>query len=236
MLKAVLWDNDGVLVDTEELYFNTTRKALSKVGVDLTRDLFVRISLKQGRSTFDLAAAQGVGQEVITRLRADRNRRYCDLLRNGVRVLDGVEDTLRQLQGRVLMGVVTNSRREHFEIIHTATGLLHYFDFVLTREDYNKSKPDPDSFLTAIKQNGLQQQHCIIVEDSERGFAAAKAAGIRCIMVPNSLTKDGNFPGAYRVLNNAGEVAAEVLQLLRLPDQFIKKEGENLERRFSLKT
>ena len=45
------------------------------------------------------------------------------------------------------MGVVTKSRREHFELIHTATGLLHYFDFVLTREDYKKSKPDPDSFL-----------------------------------------------------------------------------------------
>jgi len=234
MIKAVLWDNDGVLVDTEELYFKATRKALSKVGVDLTRDLFVRISLKQGRSTFDLAAARGVGQEVIDRLRAERNLSYSNLLRNGVRVLEGVEDTLRQLQGRVLMGVVTNSRREHFEIIHTATGLLHYFDFVLTRENYKKSKPDPDSFLTAIKQNGLQRQHCIIVEDSQRGFAAAKAAGIRCIMVPNSLTKDGNFPGAYRVLNNAGEIAAEVLQLLRLSDQFTKKEGENLAYSFTI--
>jgi len=168
--------------------------------------------------------------EVIARLRADRNRRYSDLLRNGIRVLDGVEDTLRQLQGKVLMGVVTNSRREHFELIRTTTGLLQYFDFVLTREDYGKSKPNPDPFLTAIIRNGLQPEHCIIVEDSERGFAAAKAAGIRCIMIPNSLTKGGDFSGAYRVLNNAGEVAVEVLKLISCQIDSLKKEGENNER------
>jgi len=101
---------------------------------------------------------------------------------------------------------------------------------VLTREDYGKSKPNPDPFLTAIIRNGLQPEHCIIVEDSERGFAAAKAAGIRCIMIPNSLTKGGDFSGAYRVLNNAGEVAVEVLKLISCQIDSLKKEGENNER------
>jgi len=213
-VKALLWDNDGVLVDTEELYFRTTRDVLSEVGIDLSRDLFIHISLEQGRSAFDLAAEQGVSQEVITRLRDDRNKRYSELLLKGVRVLDGVEDTLRQLQGKILMGVVTNSRREHFEITHNATGLLRYFDFVLTREDYRKSKPNPDPLLTAMRRNGLRPEHCIIVEDSERGLAAAKAAGIRCIVVPTYLTRDSDFEGAYRVLNSIQQMPYEVLQLL----------------------
>ena len=214
MVKALLWDNDGVLVDTEELYFKATRDVLSEVGTDLSRDLFIHISLEQGRSSFDLAAEQGVSQEAINRLRDDRNKRYSELLRNKVHVLDGVEDTLRQLHGKILMGVVTNSRREHFEIIHTSTGLLHYFDFVLTCEDYKKSKPDPEPFLTAIKRIGLKREHCIIVEDSERGLDAAKAAGIRCIVVPHNLTQDSNFSGAYRVLDSIREVVPAVLQLL----------------------
>jgi HAD superfamily hydrolase (TIGR01509 family) len=214
MIKAVLWDNDGVLVDTEELYFRATRDVLSGIGVDLTRDLFIQISLKQGRSTFDLAAERGTSQEAINRLRADRNRRYGKLLRKELCVLYGVEDTLRQLHGKVLMGVVTSSRREHFEIIHTTTGLLRYFDFVLTREDYTRSKPDPDPFLTAMKRNELKPEDCIIVEDSERGLAAARAAGIRCIVVPNILTRGSNFSGAYRVFDSTQEVAAEVLRLL----------------------
>ena len=112
------------------------------------------------------------------------------------------------------MGVVTSSRREHFEIIHSGTGLLHFFDFVLTREDYGKPKPNPEPFLTAIIRNRLQPKHCIIVEDSERGLAAAKAAGIRCIVVPNRLTRGSNFSGAYRVLESVSEVAGEVFQLL----------------------
>jgi len=226
MVKTVIWDNDGVLVDTEELYFKVTREVLSEIGVDLTPELFDQISLMQGRSTFYLAAAHGLKAEVIARLRSDRNRRYSDLLRNGVRVLDGVEETLRRLHGKVLMGVVTSSRREHFEIIHSGTGLLHFFNFVLTREDYGKPKPNPDPFQAAIIRKGLQPEHCIIVEDSERGLAAAKAAGIRCIVVPNALTLGNDFSGAYRVLESVSEVAGEVLELLCQQVNTIQKKEE----------
>ena len=214
MIKAVFWDNDGVLVDTEKLYFKATREVLSEIGVDLTTELFAQISLKQGRSVFDLASARGVKGEIVARLRDDRNRRYSDLIRGGVPVLEGVEDTLRRLQGKVLMGIVTSSLREHFEIIHSTTGLLPFFDFVLTREDYVNPKPDPDPFLTAVLQNKLQPEDCIIVEDSERGLAAARAAGIRCILVPNILTRNGNFSGAYKVLDSAGQVADTILPLI----------------------
>jgi HAD superfamily hydrolase (TIGR01509 family) len=112
------------------------------------------------------------------------------------------------------MGVVTSYRREHFEIIHSETGLLQFFDFVFTREDYTKSKPDPDPFLTAVIQSRLQPAECIIVEDLERGLAAAMSAGIRCLVAPNALTRGNNFSGAYRVLESVNGVAGEVFQLL----------------------
>ncbi len=214
MIKAVLWDSDGVLVDTEELYFKASREVLSEIGVELTAERFIQISLKQGRSTFDLASAQGVKPEVIDLLRAERNRRYSKLLHQGVRVLDGVEDALQRLRGKVRMGVVTSSLKAHFEIIHTATGLLPLFDFVLTREDYEKSKPDPEPFLTAVTQNGLRSKECIIVEDSARGLAAAKAAGIKCIVVPNRLTESSSFSEAYRVVSSAREAADTILGLI----------------------
>ena len=140
MVKAILWDNDGVLVDTEKLYFKASQEVLSEIGIDLTTELFIQISLKQGRSVFDLASAQGVNPEVMDRLRVDRNRRYSELLRKGVRVLDGVEDTLRRLRGKVIMGIVTSCLKEHFDLIHAGTGLLPFFDFILTRKDYVRSK------------------------------------------------------------------------------------------------
>ena len=213
MVKTILWDNDGLLVDTEQLYFSATRDVLSEVGIELTLDMFIRISLIHGESAFDLAAEQGVSQEAIVKLREKRNRRYADLLKEGVPILDGVKVTLSQLLGKVAMGVVTGSRREHFEIIHQHSELLHYFDLVLTREDYRRSKPDPDPYLTAIKTYGIEREHCLVVEDSERGLAAARAAGIRCIVVPNPLTKEGDFSGAYRVFQTIREVGEEVLNL-----------------------
>jgi beta-phosphoglucomutase-like phosphatase (HAD superfamily) len=100
---------------------------------------------------------------------------------------------------------------------------LHFFNFVLTREDYGKPKPNPDPFQAAIIRKGLQPEHCIIVEDSERGLAAAKAAGIRCIVVPNALALGSNFSGAYRVLENVSEVTGEVFQLLNQQSNLLKR-------------
>ncbi len=213
MLKTIFWDNDGVLVDTEVLYFQATREALASVGVEVTRDQFIEISLGEGKSLFDLAEEQGVTGEAVARLREERNGRYSELLRGDTQVLDGVEETLRQLQGRVSMGVVTGSRGDHFEIIHASTDLLQYFDFVLTREDYGEAKPAPDSYLTAMARQGLAPEDCLVVEDSERGFKAARDAGIRCLVVPNAFTRGGDFSGAYKVLDGIRAVVPEVLRL-----------------------
>ena len=77
---TVLWDNDGVLVDTEGLYFRATQTVLATVGIHLTPEQFIDISLRQGQSTFKLAAEQGIPAETIARLRAERDRLYVGFL------------------------------------------------------------------------------------------------------------------------------------------------------------
>jgi HAD superfamily hydrolase (TIGR01509 family) len=208
MIQAVFWDNDGVLVDTEKLYFQATREHLLRAGVTLTKTLFNKISLVEGRSAFDLA--EGSSQEEIAILQEERNRRYTELLGGEVRILDGVTDALGELQGKVAMAIVTSSRRAHFDAMHTRTGLIPYFDFVLAREDYTLSKPDPEPYLTAMKKCGFGPEECLVVEDSPRGLASAIAAGIRCIVVPNELTRGNHFAGAWRILENCGQIPAEI--------------------------
>ncbi len=75
---TVLWDNDGVLMDTEGLYFRATQTVLARVGVQLASDQFKEISLKRGESTFQLAAENGISVEEIALLRAERDRIYAD--------------------------------------------------------------------------------------------------------------------------------------------------------------
>lgn len=215
-LRTVLWDNDGVLVDTERLWLRATRETLATVGVLLTTEAFVRISLTEGQSAFGLAVAQGVRPEEIPRLRSVRDARYLRLLEEGAPVLDGVEDALRSLRRDVSMGIVTSSRRDHFEAAHRESGLLEHFDFVLTREDYRRTKPHPDPYVAAIERWGLRREECVVVEDSPRGLLAARRAALRCIVVPNPLVRNGAFEGAHRIVASARDAAEEIRRLAAL--------------------
>ncbi len=136
MLKAILWDNDGVLVDTEPLYFRATAQVLEKVGVKLTEELFRELFLTDSGGAWHLAEEKGVPPNHIETLRRERNELYRDLLYGRSHAIDGVEDVLQKLRPLYTMAVVTSSWKEDFELIHRSTHFLRYFDFVLTREDY----------------------------------------------------------------------------------------------------
>ncbi len=211
-MLTVLWDNDGVLVDSEGLYFQACREALGSIGVGLTLEQFKDISLRRGESVFLLATEQGIAGHDVDQLRTQRDQRYTELLALRCPAIDGAKEVVRALQGRARMGVVTSSRHRHFEAAHANSGLVPYMDFVLTREDYTHSKPNPEPYLTAMERHGLQPEHCIVVEDSERGLAAATAAGVNCIVVLSEWTKGGNFTAAVAVVENISGVAEEVLR------------------------
>ena len=211
MIRAILWDNDGVLVDTEGLYFQAGHEVLATQSVELTHKDFAEQSLKKGLSVFDFLPVQDA--ELIERLRLKRNARYSALLANGVQVIDGVVETLETFYGRVQMGIVTGSLRDHFDIVHAQTNLLPFFDFVLAREDYGEAKPHPDAYLTAMRLHGLQPDDCVVIEDSERGCIAAAAAGLRVLAVPNALSKYGDFSSAYKILNSVRDVVNEIEKL-----------------------
>ena len=88
--------------------------------------------------------------------------------------------------------------------------MRQYLDFELTREDYQESKPDPEPYLTAMDRHALKPEDRIVVEDSERGLAAATAAGLRCIVVLGHWTRDGDFSAAERVLQSIRDVPAAI--------------------------
>ena len=133
--KAIFWDNDGVLVDTEELYFKATQRVLADIGIPLTEADYIELFLIQGRGAFHLATERGLSAADVERLRSDRNALYGLWLANESRTMEHVHRVLEALHGRYVMGVVTSSRKDHFDLIHAQTGLLKYFDFVLTAAD-----------------------------------------------------------------------------------------------------
>jgi len=206
MVKTIFWDNDGILVDTEKLYYKASKLTFAKVGIDLTSELYVEYFLKQSHGTWHLAKELGYSDETISELRNERNQLYSKLLETEIEIIDGAEPVLRELYGRVKMGIVTSSRKDHFEIIHRQTGFLKYFDFIVTSEDVKNTKPDPEPYLKALQLSGMKKEECIVIEDSERGLRSAIAAGLKCYIVPTPLTINSNFSGAEKILDNIKEI------------------------------
>jgi len=211
MFKAIFWDNDGVLVDTEKYYYLANKKLLSRYQIELTEELFRDLYLTQSIGAWHLIPHVNLESLDISNLRNERNAMYIEMLQTGDFRIPGVEQTLKSLKDRYIMAVVTSSLREHFEIIHRRTDYQRFFNLVLTREDYNKSKPKPEPYLKALELLAIDPDKVLVVEDSERGVIAAKRAGLTCWAVPNRLSTHGDFSQADKVLSNIGEVARLLL-------------------------
>ncbi len=206
MIKAIFWDNDGVLVDTEILYYQACKETFANIGIHLTEDIYVEYFLNRSSGTWHLAEQKGFGSNEIIKLREQRNLLYSNLLKEHAKSIDGAEETLKKLYGKFVMGVVTSSRPEHFDIIHKRSGLLKYFDFVLTSEDYSETKPSPAPYLKAIEISGFEKNECVVVEDSARGLNAAVSASLKCFVIPTELTKHSDFSRAEKILTSIKEV------------------------------
>lgn len=211
MYRTILWDNDGILVRSEDLYYEATREIMREVKVELTLETYRQYFLRESGGAWHLVRAQGHDPLFVEKLRAARNELYGHLLQTRDIAMDGAGEVLRQLSGRFRMGIVTSSKKEHFEIIHRRTGFLPYFDFVVGEGDYRRSKPDPEPYRVALKQCGGRADECLAIEDSERGLRAAIGAGLRCWIIPTSLTAGSDFSGAERVVGDIRRIPSLLL-------------------------
>jgi HAD superfamily hydrolase (TIGR01509 family) len=205
MKKYILWDNDGVLVDTEFWYFSATQRALAELGIELGQQTYLQ-RMVLGLSSWDLARDAGLDPERIVAKRLERDAYYREYLAREDIEVPGVEDVLAELAASHRMAIVTTSMRDHFELIHNRRNIVRHMEFVLTREDYTASKPDPEPYLAALERFGATAGECVVVEDSQRGLQAAIAAGIDCAIVHNDFTASHDFSGARYRLGSIEEV------------------------------
>lgn len=211
MIEAILFDNDGVLVDTEPVYIQACIDAAATVGHTVTADDYVRLTMTQGQSIYHELGLDG---EALDELREKRDTGYGELLAEQDLVLPGVREAIPLLANRLRLAVVTSSRKPFFDQIHRHSSFLTHFEFVLTREDFEKSKPDPEPYLRGLQRLGLEGTSCLAVEDSPRGVASAVDAGMRCVAVPTELTQSGDFGRAYRVVETIDDVIGVVDEMV----------------------
>jgi HAD superfamily hydrolase (TIGR01509 family) len=210
MKTYILFDHDGVLVDTELWYFRAGERALADIGFTVDEDQYRR-DMAQGAATWAQARAAGVDEQTIDRQRAVRDRYYQEYLRTEAIEIDGVVEALAALAEHARMAVVTTSKRADFDLIHAERQITPFMDFVLVREDYAHAKPHPEPYLEGLARFGATPTETLVVEDSARGLTSAVAAGIDCAVVDNAFTRGQDLSQAtYRVA-----ALAELVEIVR---------------------
>ena len=203
--RFLLWDHDGVLVDTERWYFEATRRAIARLDIELTQARYLEL-VAIGRSCFDLARASGIGEADIDVGRSYRDSLYQEFLRSEPIEIEGVAEVLASLASRYRMAIVTNARRADFDLIHERRDLLRHFEFVISGDDFARSKPEADPYLAGLARFGAQPAQALALEDSARGLRSACAAGVPCIAIRTAFTAADDFTGAFRVVASIRDV------------------------------
>ncbi len=199
MIKAVLWDNDGLLLDSEALFFDLTKSFFAGAGLAIDDAYWGIEYLGNAKRSAQIARELGLPDEVAGPLLDRRNEAFVERIRHTVPLMPKVRETVESLSGVVRQGLVTGSPRDKVELMHGPDGLLGHFEVIVTDDDVSISKPHPEPYLKALDLLGITAAECLAVEDSRRGLDAAHAAGIDCIVVPNALTRVQSFEKAYAV-------------------------------------
>lgn len=205
MKKQILFDNDGVLVETEKWYYTANVEILKTMGLHIDDNRYREIMIL-GQSALIVAEEHGFDSATVLQARSRRNELYQHYLKTEDIAIHGVKEALRALASKYRMGIVTSARREDFELIHSGRGIIGHMEFALCSGEYPRSKPHPDPYLLGLERLGGEKHETIIVEDSERGLRSAVSAGIDCVIVHNPFTLSHDFTGATHTIKSLQEL------------------------------
>ncbi len=203
----LLFDHDGVLVNTEPLYLQAIQEQLAGLGIALAQADYIK-NMAFGADPWALARAAGCDELAVDQLRDARDARYQQLLQTRPIRIPGAEAVVTELAKYFKLAIVTTCRDQDFDLIHglnsgadveQALNLVSHMEFVLKRSHYQNSKPDPEPYLLALSRFDIEPAQALVIEDSERGLRSAVAAGIDCAAIFHPFTASQDFSQArYR--------------------------------------
>lgn len=203
MFKAILWDMDGTIVDTERVVWTVMQQAFrDAVQIDLPEALFESLL---GQSEFDfyrhMVVKYSLTEQDVQAIRLAFDRDYIPMLAD-VPPLPGAIERIREFAAQLPQAIVTGSTNAQAVAVLNALDVTAHFKHVVACDVYSKGKPDPEPFLLAADRLGIDASSCLVLEDSPAGVTAAKAAGMKVVGI-----HEGN-KGKYDIKHADLEIAS----------------------------
>jgi len=188
--QGILFDMDGVLIDTGELHRLSWYDLAEAEGLEMTDELFYGTFGMQNYEIIPLFAGD-VSEEEIQRLSDRKEEMYRERADTGLALLPGVERLVKELKSQgFLLAIGTSTPRINLEFVLDRIPVKQYFDAFVTGEEVERSKPAPDTFAKAGEKLGLPPERCIVVEDAVQGVQSGKAAGMRVVAVTTTRDRE----------------------------------------------
>lgn len=209
MINAVVFDMDGVMIDSEPMQFAAYSFALTPLGVSLKKEDFIRWCV--GRKSYEnftfLRDYFGLTESVESLLAA-KDTAYQSILCANLHPMPGLFALLDYLsEARSLLAVASSSRLHDIEIVLRGLGISHRFHVVVSGQEVAHGKPAPDIFLEAAHRLEVAAADCAVLEDTQAGVEAAVHAGMFCIAIPNHFTTSQDFSHAHARVHDLSEVS-----------------------------
>jgi HAD superfamily hydrolase (TIGR01509 family) len=207
-IEAVVFDLDGVIVDSEHVWDEARRQLAAKKGgrwhERASRDMMGMSSLEWSRYMHDVIGLEEPPEEIS----AEVVRTLEEIYKRDLPLIEGGVEAVERLAQRWPLGLASSSNRELIDLVLEISGLARHFRVTVSSEEVARGKPAPDVYLEAARRLGVAPEHCAAVEDSENGIRSAKAAGMRVLAFPNP-----RFPPADDALALADDVLESLAEL-----------------------
>lgn len=213
--QAIIFDMDGLMVDTEPLSRQAWDEFLRPYGAHISDDMHRQmIGLRADLSTELIRQTYHIPLPAEEMIR-QRKPIYAQIMAQGAPIMPGLLALQAEIQKRALpWAVASSSERHHVQTVLTQLNLADRVKATACGDEVRNGKPAPDLYLLAASRLGISPERCIALEDSRPGSQAAVAAGMRTIAVPNEHTRQADFSHVWAVYPSLAEVAAQLDSLL----------------------